>query len=358
MKFDIKMTNMVKCIAIIFMLMHHLFDCFEAVCTYYGVYSLWIPYEYVLLMSKVGKVCVATYVFLTAYGMTESFNNNAVSMNRKEIEIFSFNRYVKLEMNFLFVYIISIITSFLREQTIFEVYGIDKDIRGFLYMVFDMLGLSSYFGTPSLNETWWYMSLAILLVFIMPLLIMLYKKIGKNLLIIGAFVTYLGMTKSMLLCGYALCTILGILFAEEHIFEKIYDISLVKRKKINSLIKFLVCIVLFGVFSLIRGMLVDYWYWTEMIAPILLCVGVMECYTIIPIIEKPIGFIGKHSMNIFLIHTLIFEYYFMDFIYGFKHWGVVLLALLSTSLIGSIIIELIKKICHYDKLVCLVTIKK
>ena len=51
------------------------------------------------------------------------------------------------------------------------------------------------------------------------------------------------------------------------------------------------------------------------------------------------GFIGKHSMNIFLIHTLIFEYYFTEFIYGFKNWFLILLMLLLTSLLGSMVIN-------------------
>ena len=72
MRFDIKKTNMVKCIAIVLMLMHHLFGCFVEACQVYGVYSLWVPWDKMIEFSKAAKVCVATYVFLTAYGITLS----------------------------------------------------------------------------------------------------------------------------------------------------------------------------------------------------------------------------------------------------------------------------------------------
>lgn len=96
---------------------------------------------------------------------------------------------------------------------------------------------------------------------------------------------------------------------------------------------------------------VETWGYYDVFAPILLGACMMECYNIVPIICKPIGFIGKHSMNIFLIHTLIFEYYFMDFIYGFKHWLLILVALLVISLIVSIIIEYLKVLLGYNKLI-------
>lgn len=73
--------------------------------------------------------------------------------------------------------------------------------------------------------------------------------------------------------------------------------------------------------------------------------------------ELPIGinrileYCGKHSMNIFLVHTLIFEYYFTEFIYGFKHWILVVLALLISSLLVSIVVEKLKQIVKFNKLV-------
>lgn len=89
MKFDVKKSNMVKCIAIILMLMHHLFGCFTKACQRYGVYSLYISWDSITKFSGAAKVCVATYVFLTAYGITISYNKNKdVLCERKNYERF------------------------------------------------------------------------------------------------------------------------------------------------------------------------------------------------------------------------------------------------------------------------------
>ena len=43
-------------------------------------------------------------------------------------------------------------------------------------------------------------------------------------------------------------------------------------------------------------------------------------------------YLGKHSMNIFMIHTFIFAYFYRDFIYSFKYPILIFLVLLVFSL--------------------------
>lgn len=352
MKFDVSKTNMVKCIAIILMLMHHVFGCFETLCEEYGVYSLWLPFEEILEFSMAGKVCVATYVFLTAYGIAVSYSRKMEILKAKEAyEKFCFNRYIKLACNFLFVYIVTVITSGFRNQTIVEIYGELEDGKGVLYVLFDMLGVAKHFGTPTLNETWWYMSIAIPMIFLIPLLVICFKKFGKTIIMLSVFVVYLGLSRGAIVSGYFFSMILGIVFAEENYFETIFAFKIVSNEKLNSCIKLIIAIVLFVGLMDIRGDYKDYVYWLDVCAPILLSIIVMELSNITHIFNRPMNYIGKHSMNIFLIHTLVFEYYFTDFIYGFKYWIFVLLALLFTSLLGSVLIEILKEKLFYNKLV-------
>ena len=62
-------------------------------------------------------------------------------------------------------------------------------------------------------------------------------------------------------------------------------------------------------------------------------------------------YLGKHSMNIFLIHTFIRAHYLNTFTYSFKYPALIVLVLLVFSLILSIIIEAMKKYSGYNKLV-------
>ena len=62
-------------------------------------------------------------------------------------------------------------------------------------------------------------------------------------------------------------------------------------------------------------------------------------------------FIGKYSMNIFLIHTFIYYYWFSDFIYAFRYDWCIVAALLVTSLVVSYVIEGFKRLLKYNKLI-------
>lgn len=67
-------------------------------------------------------------------------------------------------------------------RNIFDAYGTDlKSIV--VYFLVDFFGLSYLFGTPTLNPTWWYMTLAILIVVLMPFIMKLIEKMGTSLVL-------------------------------------------------------------------------------------------------------------------------------------------------------------------------------
>lgn len=343
MKFDVQKTNMVKCIAIILMLWHHLFGCVPAFCEQYGTESLLFEWNTIYRFGLSAKICVGIYVFLTAYGITYSYNQKFPEeklADKKAMEKFCFNRYIKLAINFLIVFALALLTSFLRDGGVRAVYMSNGWKKGVMYAAFDALGVANYFGTPSMNETWWYMSIAIYMIFVIPLLVKLYKQIGRGLIVVGIFVFHLGINASPFI-QYVMCMIVGIWCAEESILEKMWDVKICEKKFINGFIKEIFYLLTF-IFLIYAREKTGYSYWIDAIVPIVCCEFCMELYAVCPITERIMGFVGKHSMNIFLIHTLIFEYYFTSFIYGFKNWLLVLIALLLTSLVSSIVIERIK----------------
>lgn len=54
-------------------------------------------------------------------------------------------------------------------------------------------------------------------------------------------------------------------------------------------------------------------------------------------------FIGKYSMKVFLIHTIIRATYFRKFIYGFKYAPLIVIVLLAISLVVAVLVEWIKQ---------------
>ncbi len=88
-------------------------------------------------------------------------------------------------------------------------------------MIIDASGLASFFGTPSYNETWWYMSVAILMVFAMPLLISLYDHFGLSAVVVAAMLTYLGIPLTAF-TTYLFTMLLGIMAASENIYGYLF----------------------------------------------------------------------------------------------------------------------------------------
>lgn len=64
----------------------------------------------------------------------------------------------------------------------------------------------------------------------------------------------------------------------------------------------------------------------------------------VPGIKQFFAYFGKHSLNIFLVHTFIRYYYFEEFTYSMRHFVLVVVVLMCTSLVISIVIEQLKNI--------------
>ena len=61
-----------------------------------------------------------------------------------------------------------------------------------------------------------------------------------------------------------------------------------------------------------------------------------------------LAFLGKHSANVFLIHTFIRDVYMRQFIYSRGHFLLIIAVLLGVSLIISFALEGIKKLIRYE----------
>ena len=70
----------------------------------------------------------------------------------------------------------------------------------------------------------------------------------------------------------------------------------------------------------------------------------------IPFAGKLLAFIGKHSMNIYLVHTFFYMTLWREFVYYFKYALITWLLLLTTCLLYSVLLEWLKKITGLNKL--------
>lgn len=341
-----------KGIAILMMYVHHFYlspDRWEG----YSINFFPLTEASTLYIAQFFKICVCIFVFITGYGMTISVKKQHSQLNIPFPDILDYTRkrLFSLLSNYIFVFLLVIIVS-LPTKRVFEIYG--KNISSLLYFVIDMFGLAKLFKTPSFNGTWWYMSLAIVLIVLFPLLIKLYRDYRWTFLLAVVLVPHLIGLKVVdkNLLHWILAMVLGMYCAESNLFERWRNFEKKQLKKIPSFIIFLfhcfilVALIIFRQCSAGQELLDVF----DGIIPVYV---VFFClHYILPLrgLRHILIFLGRHSMNMFLIHTFIREIYFEKFSYGFgSAWLNVFVLLLDTILL-SMLIELIKKLIHFDHL--------
>lgn len=351
MNFSKQDTNIAKTVAIIAMYIHHLFYSKE---TYAGFSFSFAPLSetQTLILAQCCKVCVAIFVFLTAYGITISFKRDREANGTlKQFYIDDFCRWIKLISGLFVIYILAQCFSFLGRSNS-EVYGAGIQRIGFT--IIDLLGMSTIFQAPSFNNTWWYMSLAITILLLMPLLYKLHNKInlGGILTILTLIIPRMLSLEFTPLRWYLPIMCMGILFADKDWFVKWYKIKFCKISVLNHLCKIALCTVLLFGFFCWRYKTGRYLDITDGAMTILI---ICICFEVFAERRKALrdiaGFIGKYSMNMFLSHTFVFAYYFKKFTYSFGNAWLILFILVIVTLAFSVLIEFLKKISGFNRLI-------
>lgn len=343
---SIKETNILKAFGVILMYFHHLFymrENFQG----YDIRFLLFSENQVIKLSMMCKVCVAIFVFATAYGTTKSLNIKS-DMGKSKLSEYAVGRYLKLMSGFWFIWFVAEVTSFIGDR--YRIYGEDWILR-IKYIIIDFFGGANLLGTPTLNATWWYMTFAILLVFLMPILWLGVKRIGIGTIVIVIFLPRLmGLDVSSTMIFYLFTIVVGILVAEygwiEQIKERLMGKSLGERVLWIACFALVLAVILYARNFAVSTIVVSMYDGIFSLVLAMLCVMISD----MPVIAKFLELIGKHSMNMFLIHTFIKAYYFQDFSYQWKYPILILVVLLADTLGISMVIEWIKKMIGYNRL--------
>lgn len=315
------------------MLTHHLFAD-SATLEMMNVQCMF-PEEILLIISGAGKVCVAIFVFISAYGITMSNNEN----NNTTIVIS--RRIVKLLVPFMYIYIIAAIVAIVTGLWA-ETYGTVWQSMIY-YCLLDFCGLANLFGTPTLNGTWWYMSLAILLPIIITLFIKIYEKIGiVGTIIVGIYIpACLGVEDTSPYRWWILTVVFGIIFAKNNVFEKIKALK-------HSYLLYGTIILLSIPIVYMRHGIGGYWLLdTLLVFPFVVIAYGLER---IPVVKNIFYELGRASHYMFLTHTFIFYYYFREFIYYWKYPIVILVVLVVCSYLLARILSVSYKILKISNL--------
>ena len=214
-------SNILKCLAIMLMLFHHLFMYADQPDFPQLVYGPLLANPWRLAsVGLLSKLCVTLFVFITAYGTTRSFLGDSMDDCRR-LTAKSVRRLVRLLVNFQFVYIVAFILCPLGGKSWLSLYSPSR-LENLAFAFFDFMGLSYILQTPSYNSAWWYMSFAITLVLLLPWLIKLCRSLGAYVLLPGLLLAR-WLDVEFVLFRYLLISLLVIVLAEYGTVERVKD---------------------------------------------------------------------------------------------------------------------------------------
>lgn len=342
-EFTGKDTQIVKGFAVLSLLFYHLFENAQRVTSLnvdYRPFSL----DTFLLLSGFGNICVAVFAFLSAYGITKGIMNRGDEVGLRNLYGQATGRYCKLTANFLTMFL-SINLLWFSKFDYKGLYG--TGWQGGLYAVLDALGLAEIFDTPTINGTWWYMELAVLIIFVVPLLYYAAGKLGAYLIPIAVLLPVV-VEMNYDVKRYYIVALFGVLAATEGWLDKLLSV------KKPYLLQAVVGVILFGGLILFRQNYVVYNEFGYLVdAPIALFVAWFGASILgrIPGVNYVLAFLGKHSMNIYFVHTFFYMAIHQEFVYSFRYAGLIFVVLVVVSLLYSVVLEGIKSLLRFQKAV-------
>ena len=289
-----------KGIAILAMLCHHLYafppDGVE-------------PYTGVLhWFGVLGKVCVALFLFCSGYGLAANYK----PISFKEDLKFIGRRLVKFYLNYWVIFLIFVpITIFCFHRPLSAAYG--EHVNIYKRLIYDILGVQ---GTYSYIITWWFNKLIIILYILFPLLNRGIRHMPWWALLFSIALTRIAyeipdICNPADVCTWQLPFVFGIVWKCSEFKGEIISKWFVQHKSIAAGIS----VVLLGCAILLRmkSIIPD---WTGIRMDGLLSCTIALCVITIfrnfSYIMDILAFLGKHSMNIYLMHTFFNGYWYLE----------------------------------------------
>ena len=361
MKFTKEHTMQMKGIAIIILLFHHCFlnaqrwatVPYEKLATtkgwgYYPISFAPFSSHTIQYLASFSKICVAMFVFMTGYGMWVSYESQK---KKTTMSNYIKKRMVTLMTGFLIIFVVTEILAIPTGRFI-EVYG--HDFRSVVYMIIDALGLAKLLGTPLFCLTWWYMSLAIVLIMIFPFVHSIMEKY-QWIVVVASIIgpRACGFGQSTDLFRYLLAYTLGMYFAQHDLLARIKE-KFMEQNVEGKLLSLIVSLIGLAVIikcrqnAWIGWKYLDFWDgFAAMYVIVISYIYILNGKWIV----KGLGFLGKHSMNIFLIHSFYRDVFFHEFTYSFYYAWLDYIVLMAISLVTSIVLEWFKKLIRYEKFI-------
>ena len=327
-------TCAIKGIAICAMLIHHLY-CYPGFPMRHDI----VPYTGLLKwLGELGKVCVSLFLFCSGYGLSKQYKS--ISSIKQSI-LFVFKRFVKFYTNYWTVFVLFIPIGVF----VFLIPFSPHDGNLLNQVILDFLGLLGY---DSYNITWWFNQVIILFYLFFPILYALIHKFTLLVLLTGILLMRFGghLTgnyNDMFVWQFPF--ILGIFW--EAYESKMLVLRISEFFNNHQLLFVFISVLILVICVLFRmNSIIPHWSGIRLDA-FLSCAIVLivvSALRYLPSIFGGLGFLGKHSVNVYLIHSFFNGYWNPIWLHTHNsmRYGLNFIVLISLCVLISLLLEWLK----------------
>lgn len=344
-----------KGVAILLMIFHHCYRSEDRIAAHPEL--IFDPFQagQILQIGLYCKICVCIFAFVSGYGLLYGYRKNQQNSLRITDAGWVKRHLLSTLSGFWFISFLSCILLGITGRINIERWG-NTRVKVFLGIFSDCLGLSGLFDGKTLNGSWWYMGAAVTFIVLLPILAAGIKRFGgfvcMALIFLLPRVLKIGFLGGRSPYSFLAVFALGAIFCEYDLFQRFEMLKVVKNEKLNEGIRFVILLlwVLAGIWSYKRVPISQYWEYQFVWIPtgvILFCKGYLFR---IGFLKKILQYLGKHSMNIWLVHTFVRDH-LKAYVWSARYFLLVPLVILLISLVISYAVDILKKYSGYDHLV-------
>lgn len=328
-------TAIIKGVAILLMLIHHLFMNTEGI-NYYSQ-------DFFNHLSSIGKICVSIFSFITGYGIYISYEKNS-NLNAKK-------RITKLYIRYWIILLLIFLPMQILAGNFTLTLGTISDY---------FLNLTGF--KTSLNPNAWFLRNWIVFIIIAPLFFKLINKIS-NIAIESILFIILPAVISLIWSNHFLDALSGILYyivneilfsilvylpfftmgsiiAKHRLFNKLFVWLDKKSNGVILIILSIAFLVLMYLVPINQFYIYGIYYSYLVVTPIFIITLVILANKLnVKVVNKLLSFFGKHSNNMWLIHGAFYVGIFQPLLYSVKYPLFIFFFLIAISLISSIFTE-------------------
>lgn len=343
-------TLVVKGVAIIFLLLYH---CFSSVSRLNGhEVNFWpLSQQTVIYVTTCMVHCVGMFAFLSVYGLTLTLKKMypKYDFNGREASLFVLGRYIKLVLFFAVPFFICTGVTFLTDTSCYS----GTTWQNIVSIVVDFFGVGYLCGTEYLINTWWYLSLEVVLIVFLPLVLRMYKKFGWLIILMFLIPGSFMIEKHVHLTKYLFVMPLAVCFADADVLRRLKEWQPFDNYLMSKMSKFVVTTAAIVIFSAIWSTewgLERFEFLLSGLIPMLIIYWCYEFILDIPILRKILMFLGMYSATVFYVHSFIRTLWLGDLTYSFGHAALIWGFLMGSSILIAILIDWIKKLVRYNKI--------